>query len=126
LIGIKADDVEGAAADENDHYLATDHDAIDDYEEDVAVDALKDVELVVETTVAILVLARVYHVLEEEEDLLELVKNLHPDKGVENECFELRDLFFGGIIENVSAGKVENEGSDELEDSLPDNHFPHV
>lgn len=90
--------------------MQTDHDGVDEDEEQVAVDADKHVELVVETTA------------------VELVEDLHPDEHVEDDGIEL-ELFGrdGGVVaEDGVAGKVENQDDDDLEDGLADDHLPHL
>lgn len=52
LIWIETDDVEGAAADEDDHYLPAYHDDVYDYEEEIAVDAFEDIKFIIEAAVA--------------------------------------------------------------------------
>lgn len=64
-------DTDSCTSNKNDHDLATDHNGIDAQEEVVLEHALEDIELVVKTTV------------------VELVKDLHPNEGVEDDCVHL-------------------------------------
>lgn len=103
-------DAEGLATNKDDGNLGADHNAVDDDEEVVAVNTLKDVELIIQPTV------------------VELVEDLHPHKGVEDHGVELELLVFvvGVIAEDGVAGEVEDQGSSQLEDCLADDHLPHV
>ncbi|KZL80213.1 hypothetical protein CI238_06569 [Colletotrichum incanum] len=103
-------DAEGLATDKNDGNLGADHDAVDNDEEVVAVNALKDVELVIETTV------------------VEFVEDLHPDKSVEDHGVELKLLVLveGVVAEDGVTSEVQDERGGQLEDGLPDDHLPHV
>lgn len=64
-------DTDSCTSHENDHDLATDHNGIDAQEEVVLEHALEDIELVVKATV------------------VKLVKYLHPNEGVEDDCVHL-------------------------------------
>lgn len=99
------DDGEGLATDENDGDLQTDHENVNEDEELIALQTLKDVVLVVQSSV------------------VELIENLHPHKGIEDDGAELG---VGVAREDAGAGKVQNKGDDELENSLADDHLPHV
>lgn len=67
FLAVQTSNLEGFPADEDDEDLAADHDGVDDPEEVVVRDALEDVEFVVEAAV------------------VQLVEDLEPDKGVEDE-----------------------------------------
>ena len=71
---VDGSDAESLTSNKNDHDLTTDHDAVDPDEPKVAVDALEDIEFVVETSV------------------VELVEDLHPNESVENHGGQLLDL----------------------------------
>ena len=90
--------------------MKTDHDAVDDDEEQVAVDTHENVELVVKTAT------------------VEFVEDLHPDEHVEDDGVELQFFGFDGCVvaEDGTTGEVEDENDDELEDGLTDDHFPHL
>ena len=66
-----ASDLESGTADENDHYLTTDHDGVDADEEVVLENAFEDIEFVVQTAV------------------VEFIEDLHPDEGVEDYGIQL-------------------------------------
>lgn len=103
-------DLERGAPDEDDGDLRAHHDEVDNDEEDVAVDALQDVELVVQAAV------------------VELVEDLHPDEGVEHHSVELQHLIrvLGVVAQNLGSGEVQDERHRQLENGLPDDHLPHV
>lgn len=103
---------EGGTANVYDHDLAADHNEVDAQEPVVAEHALEDIEVVVEATV------------------VELVKDLHPDEGVEDDCGELAGAKTGVCVGEVGveefvAGEVEHEGYGQLVDCLAEDHFPH-
>lgn len=110
LYAINRCNAEGTATNKDDCYLGADHDTVDTDEEEIALKTFEDVEFVVETTV------------------VELVEDLHPDESVEDHGIELELLSRVGdiVAEDLLACKVENEGHDQLEDGLADDHFPHV
>lgn len=97
------------AADEYDHDLTTDHDAVDSDKPVVLQHPFEDVEVVVEPAV------------------VKLVEDLHPDKRVENDGVELKLLLLVGEIvsKNAAASKEEREGHSKLIDRLPEDHLPH-
>jgi hypothetical protein len=102
-------DLERATADEDDGDLKSDDQNHNADEEEVAEDAFKHIELVVETSV------------------VEDVEDLHPDKTVENDSVELQ-LFVGirkVVAEDVATGEVENEYDCELVDVLAGDLLPH-
>lgn len=103
-------DAECSSSNKDNGDLSSNHDAVDTDEEEVALETSKDVELVVETTV------------------VELVEDLHPDESVKDHGVELKLLGWVGsvILEDLGSGKVEDEGDNELEDGLTDDHLPHV
>jgi hypothetical protein len=103
-------DMEGTRANEDDQHLETNHEDVNEDEELVAVNALENVELVVQTSV------------------VKLVEDLYPDEGVENDGIELERLFLNVLVvsKDGRSGEVQNEGDDKLEDGLPDDHLPHV
>lgn len=85
-------DLESTRSDKDNGNLQSNHEDVDDDEELIAVDTFEDVELVVETTV------------------VELVEDLHPYEGVEDDGVELKHLVLG------SAVVAEDFGADEVED----------
>lgn len=103
-------DIENAVTNKDDGDLESDHDAVDEDEEQVAVDADKDVKLVVEASA------------------VEFVEDLHPDEDVEDDGVELElfGLEAGVVVKDGAAGEVENEDNDQLEDGLTDDHLPHL
>lgn len=68
---VNPDDAERTAADENDHDLPSDHDAVDPHKPEVSQYTFEDVELIIKSSVVV------------------LVKNLHPYKCVENDSVKL-------------------------------------
>jgi|SRR5579862_3797139 len=54
---------------------------------------------------------------------INLIGNLKPGKGIENNRFELQ---LGPISKNTQTGKVEDEDNDDLQDGLAQHHFPHI
>lgn len=104
------DNLESPRALEDDDDLETNHEEGDEDKELVALDALEDVELIVEAAV------------------VEHVEYLHPDKGVEDDGveFSLLPLDGGVVAEDLVAGKVEDKGDGELIDGLADDHLPHL
>lgn len=107
---INVGDAKCSTTNEDDCYLSTNHNAVDTNEEEVALQTLEDIEFVVQTTV------------------VELVEDLHPDKGVEDHGVKLEFLdWVGGVIsKDLFTGEVQDEYYHELEDGLADDHFPHV
>ena len=61
-----------------------------------------------------------------DEDVLILIENLHPDKSIEHQCPQLRNLMLTLIPQNLRARKMQGERDRQLEDRLSDNHFPHI
>lgn len=103
-------DLKHAATNEHDSDLETDHQEVDEDEELVAVDTLENVEFVIKSPV------------------VEFVEDLHPNKGVENDCIKLQHLILAisVIVEDLWAGEVKSECDDKLENGLSDNHLPHL
>ena len=101
---IQANNAESATTDKGDGDLTTHHDAVDNDEEEIAVQASEDVEAVIQSSV------------------VELVEDLHPDEGVEHNG---SPLVFGVVEEVATFGEVEDEGDGELENCLADDHLPH-
>lgn len=82
-------------------------------------DTLKNIELVVKTTVAT-EYQKSSHRTVLAGNLLVLVENLHPHKSVENQSFHM--IFV--VIQDAT--KVKNKCDNKLVDSLTNNHLPHV
>ncbi len=59
-------------------------------------------------------------------DLLVLIEDLHPDESVEYHCSQLFVLFLSFVAEDLVTCEIHDECDDQLEDSLADNHLPHV
>lgn len=109
LYAVERSHPERNAADEYDHDLTTNHDAIDSDKPVVLQHPFKDVEVVVKPAV------------------VELVQDLHPDKRVENDGIELKLLLRVSKIvsKNAAASEEECKGHSKLIDSLSDDHLPH-
>src|ERR1700733_1020622 len=86
LPAIDPGDTERCTADEDDHDLATDHDAVDSNEPEIAMHAFENIEFVVESAT------------------VELVEDLHPDEGVENHGIKLP--LRNARLEDLASGKV--------------------
>lgn len=86
-------DGEGLVTNKDDANLSTNHNAVDTNKEVVPEHPLKDIELIIKTTVAVKIVS-INKSLDgrREGDILELVEDLHPDKGVENHRLEFLDL----------------------------------
>ena len=92
--------------------MATDHNGIDAQEEIVLEHALKDIELVVKTTV------------------VKLVEDLHPNEGVEDDCVHLTSKKPARVILEIipkyfGSSKIEYKRHNELVDGLSNYHLPH-
>lgn len=59
-------------------------------------------------------------------DLLVLIEDLHPDKRVEDQGSQLLFLVVSVVGEDSLATEIEQKGHNQLENSLPDDHLPHV
>ncbi len=98
------DDAEGSTAEECNDDLTPDHDTVDPDEEPVPVQTSQDIEFVVQPAV------------------VELVEDLHPDEGVEDD--RAADILW--IVEEfLPRAEVQDQGYGELEDGLSDYHLPH-
>lgn len=60
------------------------------------------------------------------DDVLVLVENLHPDESIEDQGSQLIMLFLSFVAEDLVTCEIQDECDDQLEDSLADNHLPHV
>ena len=111
------------ATNEDNHELATDDDKLDANEPPILEDALKDIEAVVEASCA----GKCQHEPDRNYaiDLLILIEDLHPDKGIEYQGLQLILLAFSLVGQHTFAGKIEDESHDQLVNRLPNNHFPH-
>ena len=105
----EACDTKSNAADKHDRDLTCDHDSVNAEKPIVLQDSLEDVESVVESSA------------------IELVKNLHPNKRIEDNCIQLKlDVLIADIVaKNAGASKVQCKRESELVDALPNNHLPH-
>lgn len=118
-------DLECSSSNINDHNLSPNHDDVDSDEEPIAGDTLKNVELIVKTTVAVGVRSRAAEQSQmrcKHKNLLVLVENLHPHKSVENQSLHMIIV----ITQDAWASKVKNKGNNQLVDSLTNNHLPHI
>jgi hypothetical protein len=105
ILAVQTLNRESRAANIHNHGLAGNHNHQDGDVKVVALHAGENVELVVQAAV------------------VEHVEDLHPDKGVEDQG---ADLFTVDLVfEDAGAGVVQDEGYDELEEGLADDHFPH-
>ena len=85
--------------------MTSDHNECNRDEEWIALNAAKDVQLIVQSAT------------------IDFVENLQPDEGVE------RDGLHGSYRpsgEDLLAREIENEGDDELDNCLTEYHLPHV
>ncbi len=110
LLAIDVSDAECTTTNEDDGDLCTNHDAVDANEEVVVLQTSENVELVIQTTI------------------VELVEDLHPNESVENHGVELKLLCRVAqvVLEDSTSSEVEDESDNQLEDSLTDDHLPHV
>ena len=103
-------DLEGTTSNEDNHDLQADDE--NDYanEEQVAMDALKHVELVVESPV------------------VEDIEDLHPDECVKDDGVKLQLLVWVGevVVENIATGKIKYEDGGEFVDVLTHDLLPHL
>ena len=85
--------MEDAVADAHNSDLQANHDAVDDDEEPIALNASEDVELIVQAAA------------------VELVEDLHPNKHVEDDGIELKlfALDIRAVAKNCVALEVQNE-----------------
>lgn len=100
LGSIQPGDAERCPTDKDDEHLSTYHQGVDHHEPSVSQNALEDIEFVVQSTT------------------VQLVENLHPDEGVEDDGVELGLLLvtIGMILEDPVACKVESKTEGELVD----------
>lgn len=109
LGSIQPDDAERCPTDKDYEHLPTYHQGVDYHEPSISQDPLEDIELVVQSTA------------------VQLVENLHPDEGVEDDCveFDLLPVDLGIILEDPVACKIQRETEGELVDRLPQHQLPH-
>ena len=98
---------EGGSANENYHNLARNDYELNADEKEIAVNALEDVQFVIESPVVV------------------LVKDLHPNKCVEDQGLQLVLLALRLVREQNRSGKIQNEGDYKLKNALSDDHLPH-
>jgi hypothetical protein len=97
------------AADEDNHNLTTHHETVNAQKPVVFKHAFKDIEVIVQSAV------------------VELVENLHPDKGIKDDGVEL-ELLLGVMKDtpkNLFSSEIERQCHSQLIDCLANNHFPH-
>jgi hypothetical protein len=90
LSTIQTHDVESFSPNEDDRDLAPNHDQINNHEEPVPSNTLKNVELIIKPAITIFKLVILAIIRRKELYSLPLVKDLHPHERVEDEG---RDLF---------------------------------
>lgn len=87
--------------------MSSDNDELYTDEKFVAVNALENIELVIQTPAVV------------------LVEYLHPHKGVESCCLQLKTLSVPCVTEDFSSSEMQDEGNGKLEYGLTNDHFPH-
>ena len=113
------------ASNENDHDLASNHDEIYGHEKPITTDALKDIKLVVKSTIARSWLALLEIARCEKFYSLPLIENLHPYESIEDKGGNLFLFVVRLVGKDCFRPIVEQERNSELKNCFSNDHLPH-